>query len=196
MSNSISIRHNFPEVAGKLERLADDIGNKALVRALNTTIDQGRTQMAREISQEFRIPIGKAKESLEIQRASAKAGNLRFEAVLRATNKGRGRSINLFEFVTSRQRRTRKGLSQIKFQIKRSGGRKSINGAFIANAGRTMFIRTGKERLPIKALSTVDVPQMFNTRTLNAAVRKVMLSRFDANFKRELRTVLGGWSKR
>lgn len=195
MSNTISIRHNFPEVARKLELLADDIGNKALVRALNTTIDQGRTQMAREISQEFRITVGKAKGRLEIQRASAKAGNLRFEAVLRATSKGKGRSMNLFGFVTSGPRRTRKGLSQIKFQIKRSGGRKEIKGAFLGNQGRTVFIRTGKERLPIKALSTIDIPQMFNTRTLNAAVRKVMLTRFDANFKRELRTVLGGWSK-
>lgn len=195
MSNTISIRHNFPEVARKLSLLADNIGNKAMVRALNKTIDQGKTEMARGISKEFRISVRTAKERLSVTRASAKAGSLRFDATLEATKRGQGRSMNLIAFKTSDARSTRKGMTQVKFQVKRSGGRKTITGAFVGNKGRTMFIRTGKERLPIQALNTIDVPQMFNTKRINQVVRQVMLSRFRTNFDRELRVVLQGWVK-
>lgn len=84
---------------------------------------------------------------------------------------------------------------QLGFQILRSGGRKVIPGAFVGNKGRTVFIREGKGRTPIKALNTIDVPQMFNTKRVNQVVRRVMIERFGANFKRELRVVLGGFAK-
>lgn len=193
--NSISIRHNFPEVARKLLVLGDDIGNKALVRALNKTIDQGKTEMARSISKEFRISVGTAKDRLSVTRASAKAGSVRFEAKLEATRRGQGRSMNLIHFVTNLPKKTRKGVSQVKFQVKRGGGRKSITGAFVGNQGRTLFIRTGKERKPIQALNTIDIPQMFNAQRINSVVRQVMLARFKTNFDRELRVVLQGWVK-
>ena len=212
----ISIKTNFPEVSRALGKLSDDIGNRALVRAMNKTMDQGKTEMARGISKEFRVSVGTAKERLSVTRASAKGGALRFEASLEATRRGHGRSMNLIAFaeqsVTLAQARKRvkageggvytlgKGVQvqkalQIRFQVKRTGGKKMIPGAFIGNKGRTLFIRTGKERLPIKALNTIDVPQMFNARRINEAVRSVMLTRFQSNFDRELRVVLQGWAK-
>jgi hypothetical protein len=195
-ANTISMRTNFPKVVAKLNQVADDVGNKAMVRALNTTIDQGKIQMARNISQEFRITVGKAKARLDVRKASAKGGALRFEAVLEATRRGTGRSMNIIAFVGALPRRSKKGkLSQIKFQIKRGGGKKMLPGAFIGNKDRTMFIRTGDARLPIKPLNTIDVPRMFNARRINGAVRKVMLERFETNFNRELRVVLKGYVK-
>lgn len=201
--STISIRNNFPEVAARLNQLGTDIGNKAVVRALNTTIDQGKTQMARQISQEFRVSVGTAKDRLKVYKASARNGALRFVAILEATKRGKGRSMNLIAFVNkakvskaSAKRSGRTDLAgQLQFQIKRGGGRKSIKGAFIGNQGRTVFIRTGKERLPIKALNTIDIGQMFNTRRVNKVVRQVMLDKFPANFQRELRAVLGGFAK-
>lgn len=200
---TISIRNNFPEVAARLNQLGMDIGNKAVVRAINTTIDQGKTQMARQISQEFRVSVGTAKDRLKVFKASARNGAFRFVATLEATRKDPGRSMNLIAFVTkgkvskaSAKRSGRADLAgQLQFQIKRSGGRKSIKGAFIGNMGRTVFIRTGKDRLPIKALNTIDIGQMFNTRRVNKVVRQVMLDKFPANFQRELRAVLGGFAK-
>lgn len=215
MDNVINMRTNFPSVAAALDRVAVDVGNKAMVRSLNTTIDQGKIAMARGISQEFRVSVATAKDRLWIVRAIAK-GELRFEAKLEATRKGQGRSMNLIAFVeksvTLAQARKRmkageggtqtlrhggqvqKAL-QVRFQVKRTGGQKVIPGAFIANDGRTVFIRAGKGRLPIKALNTIDVPQMFNTKRINSVVRAVMLQRFEANFKRELRAVLGGFAR-
>lgn len=201
--STISIRNNFPEVAARLNQLGMDIGNKAVVRAINTTIDQGKTQMARQISQEFRVSVGTAKDRLKVFKASARNGAFRFVATLEATRKDPGRSMNLIAFVTkgkvskaSAKRSGRTDLAgQLQFQIKRGGGRKSIKGAFIGNMGRTVFIRTGKDRLPIKALNTIDIGQMFNTRRVNKVVRQVMLDKFPANFQRELRAVLGGFVK-
>lgn len=199
---TINIRHNFPEVIRRLEQIPEALANKALVRSLNATVDQGKIQMAREISQEYRISVGAAKERLVVRKASAKGGALRFEASLEATKKGRGRSMNLIAFQTGAlTKRTAKkagranAVGQIGFQIKRGGGRKVITGAFIGNNGRTMFIRTGKDRLPIKALNTIDIPQMFNARKLNIIVRRVMMNKFSANFQREVSSVLRGFLK-
>ena len=198
----ITIRDNFPEVAAKLKRLADDVGNKVLVRSLNATIDQGKTQMARTISQEFRITVGAAKDRLKVSKASAKKSSIGFEVSLEATKKGKGRAMNLIAFVENKttfgesRKRAKAGTqSQVFFQVKRSGGKRYIKGGFIGNKGRTLFIRTGKTRLPIRSLSTIDIPSMFNTKRINATVVKVMRERFELNFNRELDKVTQGFVK-
>jgi len=197
---TLDIRDNFPEVKRQLSEMGDSLGNKAMARALNATITQGRTEMARRISREYMLTSAQVKDRLEVTRA--KSNNLGLEAVLSASNKGKGRSMNLIAFVEKKvtlaeaKRRAKKGtLKQIQFQIKRKGGLKIIPGAFIGNHGRTVFIRVGKGRLPIKALSTIDVPQMFNAKRINEVVRQVMLDKFEVNFDREARAVLLGYVK-
>lgn len=205
MSNVISIRHNFPEVAARLDRLSLDVGNKAMERALNATVRQGRTEMAREINQEFRVKVGVAKERLSVTYAKTRGGAYRFYAELLA-KRARGlhgndwRGMNLIHFVTSEPRRSKSGkLGQLKFQIKRKGGGKTIPGAFIATnkktGGRAVFVRSGKERIPIETKTTIDVAQMFNTRRINSAVRAAMMKHFQKNFQRELRAVLKGYAR-
>ena len=201
--NTITVRNNFPEIAARLNSLPEQVGNKAMVRALNQTMTQGKTEMARRISSEYRITVGKAKERLDIDRASARGGVLRFRAVLSAGNRGKGRSMNLISYLTkgkvskaAARRSGKAGLAgQLQFQIKRGGGRKAIPGAFVGNSGRTVFIRQGKARLPIRALSTIDVPQMFNARRINAAVRAVILEKLQGNFNREVRVIMEGFRK-
>jgi len=206
MSNVISIRNNFPKVAAQLDRMAKDVGDKAMVRALNETVRQGRTAMARQISKEFRVKVGQAKDRLDVDYAKVKGGGIRFSARLMATRAGGlhnnddWRGMNLIHFVTSMPTRNKKGkLGQLKFQIKRTGGRKSIKGAFVAvnrkTGGRAVFIREGKSRMPIKTLTTVDIPQMFNTRRVNSVIRTVMQQRFEINFQRQVRAVLKGFVK-
>lgn len=200
MSVTISIHHNFPDVAAALGRLSVNVGNKAVARALNTTTSQGLTAMARAISGEYRVTVAQAKERLNIRRATTKGGGLRLEAALLATRRGKGRGMNLINFVTRIPQRTKRGkLAQLKFQIKRAGGAKTIKGAFVATnrktGGRAVFVREGTARMPIRTLTTIDIPQMFNTKRINGAIRTVMLRRFDINFKRELRAVLKGYAK-
>ena len=205
MSNVISIRNNYPKVAAALDRMGKDVGNKAMVRALNETVRQGKTAMARQISKEFRVTVGQAKDRLDVDYAKVKGGGVKFFATLLATRPGGlhgndWRGMNLIHFVTSIPTRNKKGkLGQLKFQIKRTGGRKSIKGAFVATnrktGGKAVFIREGKSRMPIKTLTTVDIPQMFNTKRVNAVIRTVMQQRFDINFQRQLRAVLKGFAR-
>lgn len=199
---TISISHNFPEIQKQLSQLSASVGSRTMVKALNTTVGQGKVQMAKQITQEYRVSSAEIKKRLEVSRASSKGGTYRFEASLSATKKAKGRSMNLIAFETGAlTKRTAKkigranAVGQLGFQIKRGGGRKVIPGAFIGNQGRTVFIRTGKGRLPIKPVNTIDIPQMFNTRRINQVVRQVMLDRFPANFQRELRSIIKGYVK-
>ena len=75
----------------------------------------------------------------------------------------------------------------MQFKIKRVGGKKVITGAFVGNNGRTVFIRTTDNRLPIKALQTIDVGQMFNTKRINAVVVRTLREKFPEVFEREAR---------
>lgn len=204
-NNIISIKTNFPEVARALDKLSDDIGNRAMVRAMNATIKAGRSDMAKGISKEFRVTQAQAKDRLDVDYARVKGG-FKFYASLSAT-RPRGlfgddyRGMNMIHFVVGGQpRRTKKGVvRQLNFQIKRTGGRKQIKGAFIATnpktGGKAVFVRAGKARYPIETKTTIDIPQMFNTKRINSVVRQVMLTRFQTNFDRELRVVLQGWVK-
>jgi hypothetical protein len=217
MANEFTIDvRSMRGVARRLEMLPDEVGKVAAARALNAVTAQGRTQMARQISREFRITVSQARQRLEIRKASAKGAD-RLVAILEASTRGKGRSMNLIHFVERKvtlaqarrrraageggQHRLRHGGTvqqalQLRFQIKRTGGPKMKPGAFIANQGRTVFIREGRNRKPIKALSTIDVPSMFNARRINEVVRRLMRERFPDVFKREARHALTQWAKK
>lgn len=202
----ISLRNNFPDVKRKLQGLADDVANKVLGRAMNKSIDQGRTRMVKEISAEFRVTQSAVKQRLSVQHVMTRKGNVRMTVRLEARRAGGlhgndERGMNLINFVIGGQpKRSKRGsMRQLSFQIKRTGGRKQIPGAFITTNKKTngtaVFIREGKSRYPIKTITTIDVAQMFNTRRINKAVVSSILDNFEKNFQRELRVILGGWAK-
>lgn len=187
----ITIKHNFPDVARKIDTLGKDIAGKAIASALNKTVAQAKTAMSSEIRKEFIISADKVRDSLQVNRASARGGRFNFEASLESKSK-RGRSLNIInfmeKFVTLAQAKKRKRaetLNQLFVQIKRGGGRKSLGKAFIGNKGRTVFIRTGKSRLPIKAVNTIGVPSMFNTKRVNAVVMQMIKTKFPQIFNHE-----------
>lgn len=174
----LDIQTNFADVAKQIKELHEDVATKATARALNATMAQAKTAMSKEIRATFVISASKVSESLKVNKAIAKGGLFRMEASLESPSQ-RGRSINLINF----------GAKQVKggvsVKISRNGSRKLIPGAFIGNKGRTVFKREGKDRLPIKALQTIDIAQMFNTKTINKAVIAVIQERFPIIFERE-----------
>jgi hypothetical protein len=189
----ITISHNFPEVKRSLDRMRQDIGSKALASAVNKTIEQARTRMVREITSEYRVTSGYVRERLSIRRARFTSGVFGLSAELIGGN-GRRRSANLIRFVeqvvslAEARRRAKSGtLPQLRFQVRKVGGKKVVKGAFIGNKGRTVFIRTSDKRLPIRPLQTIDVAQMFNQKKINAAVVGVIKDRFPTIFEREAR---------
>lgn len=187
----IVISHNFPEVQRQLEQLRADIRDRAAVSAVNKTMAKGKTNMVRAITREFNVAQAKVRDQLKIDRAKFVGGKAVITAVLDGSS-GRRRGINLIAFVeksvslAQAKKRARAGvLDQLHFQIKRGGGKVTIPGAFIGNKGRTVFKRVGKARLPIKALSTIGIEQMFNTRRINAVVVRALEQDFPAIFEHE-----------
>jgi hypothetical protein len=177
----LRITTNFPDIQRQLNGLHRDIAEKATARAVNRTMEQARTDMSREIRQEFNITAAKVREKLFLRRAGFKGGQLSIEAALLSQTKNGRRSINLINF------QARQNAQGVAVKIKRAGGRKTIKGAFIGNKGRTVFKRRGKSRLPIDPLQTIDVPMMFNTRKINNAVVRKIKEKFPAIWEREVR---------
>ena len=186
-----NIKTNFPEVQRMLTEMHKDVANKALASALNKTVAQAKTAMSREIRAEFNMPASKVGAALKVNNARASGGALRLEASLESPRQ-RGRSLNLINFMErsvsmaqARKRGKAGTLNQLFVQIKKSGGKKALGSAFIGNKGRTIFIRTGKARLPIKALQTIDVAGMFNTKRVNAKVLAMIEAKFPELFVNE-----------
>jgi hypothetical protein len=178
-----------------LERIQRDLRDKALSMALNKAGAKARTEMTRAITSEFAISQADVRPRLSL----SKANRGKLVVVLDPyASKRRGRSLNLIRFVekkvtlAERRRRQKSGNNEIGFRIKRKGGMKFIAGAFIANKGRTVFKRVGKERLPIQALSTIDVPQMFSTRRIQARVLARIRKEMGIEVERAVRMVLRG----
>lgn len=188
-----SVKDNFPEVQRLLTQLQADVRGPALASAMNKTMAKAKTNMIRAITREFNVTAGYVRDRLRVVTASAKGGRVLFEATLTGSgSRGASRSANLIAFVEkstslaqARKRAKAGDLSQLHFQIKRTGKKVVIPGAFIGNQGRTVFIRTGKGRLPIKALQTIDIPQMFNTKRINQVVVQAMLDDFQVIFEHE-----------
>lgn len=207
---TMSITTNFPDVQRQLDRLRDDVARRVSVRAVNRTIEIARTEMGREIRKEYAVDAAYVRERLAIRRAAFKGGQLGMQARLFVGSTRRSANLIRFveKFVSLAQARKRMAAGagstmtlrgggqvakalELRFKIKRSGPKQVIKGAFIGNKGRTVFIREGRKRLPIRPLQTIDVAQMFNTRRINDAVVKALQTRFPEVFERELRFALG-----
>lgn len=198
----ISITTNFPEVQRQIDALRNDLAAKATARAVNRTIEQARTQMSRQIRAEFNVDAGFVASRLRIKRATFFRGLINIEATLDATAKTR--SANVIRFAA------KSGKRGVTVKIKRTGGRKLIAGTFIGNKGRTVFERvegtrmqsrkpakrgTGAHQQQIRPVQTINVPQMFTTKRINAAVVAAMQARFPAIFEREVAFLLSAFNR-
>lgn len=203
----INVRVDVNKALMRIGAIGDTVRNKAVVAALNKTIDKGKTEMVRQITGEYNVKAKDVRPQLRSEKASAK--NEKYTAVLMAFSRRRGhtsRNVMLFDAKpvagngapkkvrvqfpdgSWRTITVREG-GGVSVKIKKSGPRKLIKGAFIGNKGRTVFVRTGDGR-KIRAVETVDVPQMFNTRRINAAVVGRMRQEFPVELDRAIRLYL------
>lgn len=192
----INVDFDISRVVRWVDGLTNHHLDAAAARALNRVADQAKTRMIREISSEFMVSTSYVRERLVVRRASAAAGRFVLQAALEA--KDRKRSINLIAFaekvVSLAQARKRRAAGEgkggraleLRFKIKRVGAKQVIKGAFIGNRGRTVFVREGSGRLPIKALQTINVPQMFNTKRLNERVVAFVKQQLPVRLRHEL----------
>lgn len=182
-------------VLADLDQLASDVRERAAVSAVNKTLAKARTNMIRAISREFNVTAGYVRERLRVEGAVYRQGAARISGTLNGSGqRGAKRSANVIAFLEksvslaqARKRAKAGTLDQLHFQIKRTGKRVVIPGAFIGNQGRTVFRRVGRSRLPIEAVQTIGVPQMFNTKRLNAVVVRAIQEDFPDIFEHELK---------
>ena len=168
----IKVTHNLDKLAKELQRKADEIvKGKAMQMALNKVAEKGKAEMVRAITSEFALKPKEVRPRLGIVKASRKTG---LRVVIHPFESKRGRSMNVIRFVKkTKEVNTARGTRKTIFlRIRKDGGVKNIAGAFIGNKGRTVFMRTGSDRTPIKPVQTIDVPQMFNTKRISERVIK------------------------
>jgi len=202
----VKVELDLSKVIGWVDSLTNQKLDQAKASALNKVVAQAKTEMGREIVKRFNVTSGYVRERLVVRRASAAAQRFVMEATL--TVSGTRRAANLIRFAekSTSLAQARKRMAageggkqtlrgggkitkalELRFKIKRAGDKKIVKGAFIGNKGRTVFIREGSGRLPLKALQTVDVPQMFNTRMVNAKVVAFMKAKLPEVLERELK---------
>jgi hypothetical protein len=195
MSINVQIKVNLGGALAALDQLQDDVRHRAAVSAVNKTLAKGRTSMMRAIVRRYNVTSTYVRDRLKVEGAVYRGGRAHIYGTLSGSGRNSyRRSANLIAFVEksttfaqAKKRQKAGTLGQLHFQIKRTGPRVVIPGAFIGNKGRTVFIREDKARLPIKALQTIDVPQMFNQRDINREIVRLLEREFPPTFAHELK---------
>ncbi|MDX8384790.1 MAG: phage tail protein [Ghiorsea sp.] len=195
----IQVGHNFDDLGRRLDLLQKGLHDKAMVMALNKTVAKAKTAMRRGVIAEFNVPSSFVGSKLRVFRANKH----HLRAVLDPFKAGGGRSLNVIQFLEKKitlaenRRRKKKGTQkQLRFKIKKRGAPTTIKGAFIGNKGRTVFQRTSDARLPIQAVSTVGVPSMFNTKSINQKVRSKIGRDFPIEFDRAAAHVIRRFNRK
>lgn len=204
MSIKIEVKVDLGGTLAALDLLRADVRERAAVSAINKTLAKARTGMTRAIARTYNVTSTYVRDRLKVEGAVYKGGRAYIYGTLSGSGvRGAKRSANLIAFVeksttfAQAKKRAKAGtLGQLHFQIKRTGPRVVIPGAFIGNKGRTVFIRQGKSRLPIDALQTIDVPQMFNQRDINRTIVRAMENDFPAIFKHEMQFYTDRFNRR
>ena len=189
------------EVQRRIGRLPGELQGKAMSAAINKTAQKARAEINRAIPQEYAVKADEVRSAISLR--SASGGNLQAVIDVFGSKSRRGRSANMIRFLAvavaagaSFKARGAVGIKkkdiaalkrQLGFKIRRAGGLKKIEGAFIGNKGRTVFIRTGDARLPIEPVQVIGFSQMFNDRKIRdrvmAKVDKDLLDEVDRAIK-------------
>lgn len=180
----LRISTNFRDVQAALDTMRKDIADRALASTVNKTLAQAKTRMVKSITDVFNVKAGVVRDGITIRRASFRDGKLRMEGYLQSPSQ-RGRSRNLIHFGA---KQTARGVT---VKVLKGGPRKLLPGAFIAKRGNrfggVVLQREGSKRLPVAGIESLGVPQMFNTKRVNALVVQMIREKFPEIFAHEVR---------
>lgn len=161
------------DIAAARRRLSDAqrrIIPAATNRALNRTGDHANTLTVRELSGITGLKQKDVRAAM--QRTRSNFGNLTYRLA------AIGRALNLIRFSA---RQTQKGVTATAW-----GKRKLYKGTFIANQGRTVFVRESKARLPIKAVHGPSLPREFARVEFMAKLKESVTVKWRAEFSAQL----------
>ena len=162
----VNVSNDVAAFRASVDRLKTVEMRRAAAIALNRTADGVQTEAIRMIRATHKIMRRELARGFTIRRAYQG----RLEAMVYAS----GRPLNVIAFGA---RQTRKGVS-----IDIKGARKVISHSFIAtipnNNYTGVFVRQGKSRFPIKAVTTVSIPGLFRRDIISNAIANVAIDRF------------------
>ncbi len=148
-----------------LERLLDEkIYRKALRRTIKRMGAKFKNRAIKEVRKTYNVKAKTLRRHIKERMSGSDGGSVEWRFTVT------GRPVNLIHFGA---RQMRKGVS---VKVKKGSGRKVIKSAFIARDSgghKRVFMRKGKERLPIEAKSTLSYPQMFNKDIIDKATKEV-----------------------
>jgi hypothetical protein len=183
------------EVKRKLAAIPREVRDKALRPALNKVAAKAQAEIARTIPEEFAVKAAEVRSAISLR--PARGDELRAVIEVFGSARRRGRSLNLVHFLAAINKMKTRGSKakageikkleqQLGFLIKKGGGLKAIQGAFLGNKGRTVFERVGKGRLPIKPVQVIGYSQMFTSRKISRRVMDKVRSELPVEIDRAL----------
>lgn len=191
-------------VQARLAQVRDDLVPKVLSPALNKIASAAQAEVTRAIIEDYNVSASEVRNAVELRRASGR--NLQAVITIFGSASKKGRSMNLVHFLAAVQAagkafKTRRGsklkkadlsalAGQLGFIIKKGAGAKTIAGAFVGNKGRTIFVREGPGRLPIKPLQVIGFAQMFNSRRISQRVAAKIAQDIPVEIDRAIQMVL------
>lgn len=190
------------QIKKQLSSLSGAQLNSALSMAINKTAAKGKTEIDRAVRERYDLRRDEVSNSVTLSGASS--AKLEATISIFGSAKKRGRSLNVIHFaekkvtIAEHRRRNKAGTAnQLRFKFLKQGGLKTIaadptlkNGPFIGNKGRTVFRRTGKDRLSIEPVQVIGVSGMFSYDPIKKRVLRKMQEEFNTEFNRAVRTKL------
>ena len=123
---TLRLETNIASVNKRLKQIPSKILVPSINSSLNKAASAGRTQSVRSLAKYMGLPQKQIRPSVSILRSNFRT--------LVAAIRLRGRPFNLIRF---KAKETKSGVSSTAW-----GRRRQTKGAFIANKGRTVFVRT------------------------------------------------------
>ena len=154
----------------------------AISNALNRTISNLATTVNKEVRADYQVKSTDIKNTLVKRTANPNS--------LSATLRSKGRVLGLDHFKLSPKTVQPKRKKPIKVAVKKNG-LKTLPGAFVANVnGPIVFVRTSKNRLPIKRLFGPSIPQMFKSRNVQQKVNRQANEKFKERLNHEINRLI------
>lgn len=174
---TVSVQSNVREQLDRLNGARRDLKEKAIVRALNRTVDNVRAEAVRRVRETYTLKAGTVRQQMSVEKA--------WGGRLSASVVANGRPIPLYEFAA----RWTPRMQGASFAVKR-GARKTLADTFIAtmkSGHKGVFERQGAKRLPIEEKYSIGVPGMFGAKDMQRVLAAVGMQRFSVNLSQQVK---------
>jgi hypothetical protein len=159
---------------------------KAVTRSVNRTVAGVRTDVVKEVRQEYAVNAKTVRSALSVRKATR--GSL--EAFVDVA----GTRLPLIRFAPRPSKpEARRPKAGVSVMVKK-GQRKSVSHAFVARmkSGHVgVFQRSGGTSLPIEEKYSLAVPQMVARDNVRAKLQENALARFEKNLDHEMGREMG-----